>query len=98
MWLGVPVVATAYSGNMDFMNDANSYPVRFRETVVRENDGPFQLGTVWADPDVAHAAELCDHVYLERGAARVKAALAERDIRSLVSVEAVARRLLELLR
>ena len=97
MWLGVPVVATAYSGNMDFMNEANSYPVRYCETVVQKNDGPFQLGTVWAEPDVGHAAALCDHIYSDRKAARAKAAQAELDVRATVSVEAVAARLRELL-
>ena len=97
MWLGVPVVATGYSGNMDFMTEANSYPVRYRETVVRENEGPFQLGTVWAEPDVGHAAALCDHIYSDRKAARTKAAQAELDVRATVSVEAVAARLRELL-
>ena len=97
MWLGVPVVATAYSGNMDFMNQTNAYPVRFQECLVRENDGPFQIGTVWADPDVDHAAALCDQIYHDRDAARAKAVIAERDIRATVSVPAVAARLRELL-
>jgi glycosyltransferase involved in cell wall biosynthesis len=97
MWLGVPVVATGYSGNMDFMSEANSYPVRYRETVVRENEGPFQLGTAWADPDVDHAAALCDQVYGDRKAARAKAAQAEKDVRGMLSIDAVAARLRELL-
>lgn len=97
MWLGTPVVATGYSGNMDFMTEANSYPVRYRETVVSENDGPFQLGTVWAEPDLAHAAALCDQVYRDREDARARSAKAERDVRAAASVEAVAARLAEIL-
>jgi glycosyltransferase involved in cell wall biosynthesis len=97
MWLGVPVVATGYSGNMDFMSESNSYPVRYRETVVRENDCPFQLGTVWAEPDIGHAAALCDHICSDRKAAHAKAAQAQLAVRATVSVEAVAARLRGLL-
>ncbi|HWR98520.1 MAG TPA: glycosyltransferase [Candidatus Methanoperedens sp.] len=93
MWLGVPVVATGYSGNMDFMREDNSHLVRYREVVLRCNEGPFQPGTVWAEPDVEHAAALCDLVYGDRAAARAKAERGARDVRSGFSVEAVAARL-----
>lgn len=97
MWLGVPVVATGYSGNLDFMYESNSYPVRYRECQVRIGEGPFQPGTVWADPDVDHAAELCDHIFTDRESTRLKTEQAEKDIRAMVSVGAVAARLRTLL-
>jgi glycosyltransferase involved in cell wall biosynthesis len=97
MWLGVPVVATGYSGNMDFMRETNSYLVRYQESLVRVGDGPFQPGTVWADPDIDHAAELCDHIFTDRESTRLKTEQAEKDIRAMVSVGAVAARLRTLL-
>lgn len=92
MWLGVPVIGSAYSGNLDFMSERNSSLVPCGETLVTSSDGPFQIGTVWGDPDLGKAAELCDWAYRERDAALAKAALARSDIRAFASVEAVARR------
>ena len=97
MGLGVPVVATGYSGNMDFMCETNSYPVRFQESLVRICEGPFQPGTVWAEPDLDHAAELCDRIYGDRETTRNKTDKAIKDIQAMVSVKAVATRLHTLL-
>ncbi len=56
MALGKPVIASAYSSNLDFMTDEDSFLVR---TPVIETDrdfGPYPAGTRWGDPDVSHAA------------------------------------------
>src|SRR5262249_38807102 len=55
MFLGKPVVATAYSANMDFMTEANSCPVRYQLCNVPDGDYPFSAGQVWAEPDIEHA-------------------------------------------
>jgi glycosyltransferase involved in cell wall biosynthesis len=59
MAAGTPVVATGWSGNMDFMTEQNSFPVRFRlcEVVDPQRKHATSEGQ-WADPDVEHAAEL----------------------------------------
>lgn len=57
MWLGTPVVATGYSGNVDFMDDDNSLLVGYELTAVRDGGGIYPAGARWADPDVDHAAE-----------------------------------------
>ena len=80
MALGKPVVATGYSGNMDFMTAANSYPVRHRLIELDRNHGPYRRGTHWADPDLDHAAELMRQVFEQRGAARQKGITAAADI------------------
>lgn len=57
MYLRVPVVATAYSGNVDFMNSANSAPVGYTLVPVCDHQGTYGgVGQVWADPDIAQAA------------------------------------------
>ena len=55
MWLGKCVVATAWSGNMDFMDESSSVLVPWRPIPV---DDPQQLytGGWWADPDIDVAA------------------------------------------
>lgn len=58
-----PVIATAYSGNMDFMNEGNSYLCRFTMTAVGADAAPYSPTLRWAEPDIEHAAELMRHVF-----------------------------------
>ncbi|MGH9343927.1 MAG: glycosyltransferase, partial [Terriglobia bacterium] len=53
MLFGIPVIATAYSGNLEFMNEANSFLVKARETYIAESDcfGKFDHAMRWAEPD-----------------------------------------------
>jgi glycosyltransferase involved in cell wall biosynthesis len=59
MQLGKPVVATAWSGNMDFMNERNSAPVSYDLVPVQDlYDGAFLAdGQLWAEAHVDHAAD-----------------------------------------
>lgn len=57
MWLGTPVVATGYSGNVDFMDDENSLLVGYSMTGVEDGGGIYPPGARWAEPDLDHAAE-----------------------------------------
>ncbi len=57
MLLGKPVVATAWSGNLDFMDDSSAALVPVRLVPPRDPRGVLQVaGAVWADPDIAVAA------------------------------------------
>lgn len=56
MALGKPVIATAYSGNLDFMESNASYPVDYHLIPLQANDYPHSEGQVWADPDLDHAS------------------------------------------
>ena len=56
MALGKPVVGTAYSGNLEFMDDTVSLLVDHRLIPVRAGEYPFPDGQVWAEPDVEGAA------------------------------------------
>ena len=60
MLFGKPVVATNYSGNVDFMNPELTYPVNYN--LVPVPAGAYQWvspedGASWAEVDVAHAAQ-----------------------------------------
>ena len=57
MYLGKPVVATAWSGNLQFMNDNVARLVRAGLIAVREGEYPHWNDQVWADPDVEEAAQ-----------------------------------------
>lgn len=88
---GKPVIATSWSGNMDFMNAHNSFPVRYRMVEIEENVGPYQMGEIWADPCVEHAAELMRYVYEHRDEARGRGQAATAEIETNFSRQAVAR-------
>lgn len=66
MRLGKPVVATAYSGNTEFMRESNSCLVNYRVVALKEGEYPFWEGQVWADPDVEHAAQHLRRLYSDK--------------------------------
>lgn len=56
MFLGKPVIATNYSGNIDFTLSDNSCLVNYELMPVPEGHYVFEEGQVWAEVDVDHAA------------------------------------------
>ena len=56
MYLGKPVIGTAYSGNMEFMNGQNACLVPYSLVPVAPGAYPYYEGQVWAEPDVTIAA------------------------------------------
>ncbi|MDX6562627.1 MAG: hypothetical protein QOD65_2441, partial [Gaiellales bacterium] len=81
MALGKPVVATGWSGNLEFMSEETSYLVRHGMTTLAQDHGPYPAGAEWAAPDLAHAAQQMRRVFDDRQAA---AAVGERARRSIV--------------
>ncbi len=58
MLLGRPVVATAWSGNMVFMDAACAALVPYRLVPVADERGTYDLpGALWAEPDIEAAAD-----------------------------------------
>lgn len=91
MAYAVPTIASNYSGNLEFMNAANSFLVDTDEVEIHEPEGPFQRGGVWGEPRIDAAAHVMRQVYLEREASRLVAERGRHEVRSLFSVEAVGR-------
>ena len=56
MLLGKPVVATGWSGNMDFMDAETACLVKYALAPIESDVGPYWAGQIWAEPDVEHAA------------------------------------------
>lgn len=54
---GKPVIATNYSGNLEFMNDKNSLLVRYTKTNLKNDSYIYAKNQAWAEPDVSHAAQ-----------------------------------------
>jgi len=62
MALGKPVIATAYSGNLDFMDDQTAYLVPWTAGAVPEGCAPYPPGVRWAEPDLNAAVRLMRRV------------------------------------
>jgi len=92
MFLGKPVIGTAYSANMDFMNERNSCPVRYQLCSVPDGAYPFAEGQVWADADIDHAIEHMLKLVTDRDYARSLGDEASRDIRVNFSYRATGLR------
>lgn len=56
MVLGKAVIATAYSGNMDFMNTDVAFNVGYKLVPLVEGDYPHHQDQVWAEPDWEEAS------------------------------------------
>jgi len=91
MALGKPVIATDYSGNTDFMDVTNSFPVRFEITEMQKDFPPYEKGVTWAEPDVAHAAELMRLVFEDKVLRGRIAEKAARDMDRYYTASAVGR-------
>jgi glycosyltransferase involved in cell wall biosynthesis len=57
MYLEKPVIATAYSGNVDFMKPGNSFLVGYRLQRVGKGCEPYDENSLWADPSLADAMD-----------------------------------------
>jgi glycosyltransferase involved in cell wall biosynthesis/SAM-dependent methyltransferase len=98
MYLGKPVIATGYSGNMEFMTPQNSYPVEYTLRPVGDDAGPYPATGEWAEPDVGHAARLMRHVFEDQEEAGERGLRAAEDLRRNHSVEAAGRVMAERIR
>jgi len=88
MALGKPVVATAATGNMDYMHLDNSMlvraalrPITADEHALQPGFGHlYEAGQIWAEPDLDHAAHLMRSVAGDPGLAERLGRQAARDV------------------
>ncbi len=101
MLLGKPVIATAYSGNLDFMTPDTSYLVDYALvdiTSAQHAHQPYMthlypVGHRWAEPDVQHAARLMRAVYDDRDTAHTIGGRGQAHARTVFSEASVTRTL-----
>ena len=92
MYLGKPVIATDWSGTAEFLNGQNGAPVRYRLVSLERNHGPYSKGQIWAEPDVAHAAEWMARLFSDPALAAKLGAAAKQTIERQYSQEAIGLR------
>jgi glycosyltransferase involved in cell wall biosynthesis len=98
MAIGKPVIATGYSGNVDFMNASNSLLVDYAIGRVGPECEIYPPEGEWADPSAEHGAELMRRVVESPRESQALAARARADIArqlSLAATGAAMRRRLE---
>lgn len=93
MALGVPVVATAYSGNMDFCREDTTWLVDYEITDLKDGDYIFvRPGSKWAEPQVEHAAQQLRAMFDDPAQRQARAQAALTHIRQNFSRDAIAKR------
>jgi len=99
MACGLPVIATAYGAQMDFINDEIAYPLGIEGIVPAEAKCPYYQGFNWAEPSYEQLRTLMRHVYDNREEAKLKGARASSEVLGRWtwrhSVEKIIRRLNE---
>lgn len=93
MFMGKAVVATGWSGNMEFMTPMNSYPVQYALQALPSSHGPYEAGQLWAEADIEHAAACLRDIMQHPEEAAKKGRQAAADIRANLSPEIVGRQI-----
>jgi glycosyltransferase involved in cell wall biosynthesis len=69
--LGLHVICTGYSGNVDFCQPPHADLVKYRLVRVKKDQYPRATGQVWAEPNVRHAAQLMRQ-FVENAASHIE--------------------------
>lgn len=91
MAIGKPVIATNYSGNLEFTRADNAYLVSHGTSTVPEGYPPYPAGAEWAEPDLDDAARLMLDVMGDPAGRQARGARAAETIRTEFSTEALAK-------
>ncbi|MEM1169646.1 MAG: glycosyltransferase [Cyanobacteria bacterium P01_H01_bin.35] len=93
MFYGKPVITTGYSSNIEFMNVGNSFLVKYKLVKIVNDAGPYFRGSIWAEPDVDHAAYLMRYVFNNYDQAKKVGARAAKEVREILSPETIGQRI-----
>jgi glycosyltransferase involved in cell wall biosynthesis len=86
-----PVIATNYSGNLDFMDDECALLVDYKEILNKISDGPFSRGSVWADPSPDHAGQLIQSLFFDVNLRLNLGISAKKKIANTLSIQAISK-------
>lgn len=88
----LPVIATGWGGQTDFLNIRNSYPIENKIVdVPKDAEINISAGHRWAQPDEEHLRSLMREVYSHPESARAKARQGRQDVRKGYDWSVVAR-------
>jgi glycosyltransferase involved in cell wall biosynthesis len=93
MLLGTPVIATGYSGNLDFMTEENSLLVPWKRVNVGSGAEAYSPDASWAEPSLEYAADAMRNLAANREFASRLGREAQEDLLSKFSAEATGARM-----
>jgi glycosyltransferase involved in cell wall biosynthesis len=93
MLLGKPVIATGYSGNLDFMTPNTSYMVPWTRVKVGKGAEAYSSRATWAEPNLDVAAEMMRTVYENPEQAQAVANAGKRDLEQRFTREVTGARM-----
>lgn len=89
MALGKPVIATGYSGNLEFMDAGSACLVDHAVISTTRPYGPYLAGSRWAEPSIAHCAQWM-RTLSDREARQSLAMSGQRRVRELLDAARIA--------
>nr|MBX2867729.1 glycosyltransferase [Acidiferrobacterales bacterium] len=93
MMLEVPVIATGYSGNLEFCKDEHCWLVDTDEIYLEHDDYIFVVpGQKWGEPKISHAAECMKNAHLDENIRLKKARIAREFVQDKFSPCAIGER------
>ena len=95
---GKPVIATGYSGNMDFTTPENAFLIEYDLVALERDTGIYKTNFVWAEPSEDHLALLLRTVIDAPEAALRRAALGRRSVQERCGPKAVSEALCQRLK
>ena len=81
MACGLPVIATNWSAQTDFMNSQNAFPLEVERMVHASAKCPYYEGFDWAEPSYEHLRYLMRWIFENRQEASAKGLSAAKDVR-----------------
>lgn len=96
MSMGVPTIATNWSGNLEFMKPWNSYLIEV-DSMVEIQSGAF-VGHLWANPSTLHLQSIMIDVFENPTKAKATGMVGENYVRTKFSPESVASQIFERMR
>ncbi len=93
---GIPVIATAYSGNMDICSHSNCWLVDYSLIAINESSYAYvEEGHMWAEINLDSAVKAFRSVFFEPTERERKSARAVRDVAAIASADVIASKILE---
>jgi glycosyltransferase involved in cell wall biosynthesis len=84
---GVPVIATNYSGNTDFMSERNSFLISWDRVLVGEGAGGYNPAATWAEPRLSEASDAMRFIFNNQLEGRIRGAQGRNDVLDGFSME-----------
>jgi len=92
MLLGKPVIGTAYSANLEFMDRGNSLLIGYELVPVGRQIGPYSKDLLWAEPSVVEAAQAMRWIHENADEAQALGARALMSAEERLSLRAAGKR------